>query len=155
MSNEGRSNFGYVGDDNSKADYKRNEPEAATTSTSAESRRSLKISVLKNVVLISISFMLLFTSYQSMAALQSSINKVSSKADKGKAFDGTHDFKRKKALKETSKTNLKFWNFPRLFSGLRPRNVLVVSDLCSAHRVLNVRSIMGDWEVGFEMGHGL
>ena len=33
--------------------------------------------ILKNVVAISFSFMILFTAFQSMAALQSSINKVS------------------------------------------------------------------------------
>ena len=35
-----------------------------------------KRAIMKNVILISFAFMLLFTSYQSMASLQSSINKV-------------------------------------------------------------------------------
>lgn len=32
--------------------------------------------ILKNVILLSVAFMVLFTSYQSMATLQSSINQV-------------------------------------------------------------------------------
>lgn len=39
-------------------------------------RKQLKFSILKNVIVISIAFMLLFTAFQSMANLQSSINKV-------------------------------------------------------------------------------
>ena len=37
----------------------------------------LKRKILKNVILISVAFMVLFTSYQSMSTLQSSINKAS------------------------------------------------------------------------------
>ena len=33
--------------------------------------------IMKNIIVISFAFMLLFTAYQSMASLQSSINKVS------------------------------------------------------------------------------
>ena len=39
--------------------------------------RLAKRGIIKNVVIISFSFMLLFTAFQSMANLQSSINKVS------------------------------------------------------------------------------
>lgn len=42
----------------------------------SELRRE-KFRVMRNVVLISFSFLLLFTAFQSMANLQSSINKVS------------------------------------------------------------------------------
>ena len=38
--------------------------------------RSEKRRIMKNVVVISFAFLLLFTAFQSMAALQSSINKV-------------------------------------------------------------------------------
>ena len=38
--------------------------------------RSEKRRMMKNVILISFSFLLLFTAFQSMANLQSSINKV-------------------------------------------------------------------------------
>ena len=38
--------------------------------------RSEKRRIIKNVVVISFAFLLLFTAFQSMAALQSSINKV-------------------------------------------------------------------------------
>ena len=37
---------------------------------------NLKWKILKNVLLISIAFMVLFTSFQSMSSLQSSINKA-------------------------------------------------------------------------------
>ena len=40
-------------------------------------KKIAKRRILKNVVIISFSFMLLFTAFQSMANLQSSINKVS------------------------------------------------------------------------------
>ena len=42
-----------------------------------EEKSSAKRGIMKNVVVISFSFMLLFTAFQSMANLQSSINKVS------------------------------------------------------------------------------
>jgi hypothetical protein len=37
---------------------------------------NLKWSIWKNIVVISVAFMILFTSFQSMASLQSSINKA-------------------------------------------------------------------------------
>ena len=43
---------------------------------SQEELRSEKRRIMKNVVVISFAFLLLFTAFQSMAALQSSINKV-------------------------------------------------------------------------------
>ena len=43
---------------------------------SQEQLRSEKRRIMKNVVFISFAFLLLFTAFQSMAALQSSINKV-------------------------------------------------------------------------------
>ena len=42
----------------------------------AEEIRIEKRSIMKNVILISFAFLLLFTAFQSMSALQSSINKV-------------------------------------------------------------------------------
>ena len=42
-----------------------------------EEIKTAKRGILRNVIIISLSFMLLFTAYQSMASLQSSINKVS------------------------------------------------------------------------------
>lgn len=46
--------------------------------TDEEVRRE-KFRIMKNVILISVSFLLLFTAFQSMANLQSSINKVTKK----------------------------------------------------------------------------
>ena len=43
---------------------------------SQEQLRSEKRRIMKNVIVISFAFLLLFTAFQSMAALQSSINKV-------------------------------------------------------------------------------
>ena len=43
---------------------------------SEDEMRSEKRRMMKNVILISFSFLLLFTAFQSMANLQSSINKV-------------------------------------------------------------------------------
>ena len=40
--------------------------------------------IMKNIVVISFAFMLLFTAFQSMASLQSSINKVSNNIRHGK-----------------------------------------------------------------------
>jgi hypothetical protein len=42
---------------------------------SKELKREM-LMIMKNIVIISFAFMLLFTAYQSMASLQSSINKV-------------------------------------------------------------------------------
>ena len=44
---------------------------------SPEEIRSEKRRIMKNVIVISFAFLLLFTAFQSMSALQSSINKVS------------------------------------------------------------------------------
>ena len=44
---------------------------------SPEEIRSEKRSIMKNVIVISFAFLLLFTAFQSMSFLQSSINKVS------------------------------------------------------------------------------
>ena len=41
-----------------------------------QQNNDLKWKILKNVLLISVAFMVLFTSYQSMSTLQSSINKA-------------------------------------------------------------------------------
>ena len=41
-----------------------------------EETRHVKRGIYKNVVIISVAFMFLFTAYESMASLQSSINKV-------------------------------------------------------------------------------
>ena len=81
-------NQGYVTDenDNSNSGSKRgkNAMEASSSSKSSyleglsdEEKKSLKRGIMKNVVIISFAFMLLFTAFQSMANLQSSLNKVS------------------------------------------------------------------------------
>ena len=81
-------NQGYVTDenDNSNSGSKRgkNSVEASSSSKSSyleglsdEEKKSLKRGIMKNVVIISFAFMLLFTAFQSMANLQSSLNKVS------------------------------------------------------------------------------
>ena len=44
---------------------------------SGEVMRGEKFSLMKNVVVISVAFMIQFTAFQSMSALQSSINKAS------------------------------------------------------------------------------
>ena len=41
-----------------------------------EGDKKLKRTIMKNVILIAIAFMVLFTSFQSMASLQSSINQA-------------------------------------------------------------------------------
>ena len=48
----------------------------ASESQGQHQNRDLKWKILKNVLLISVAFMVLFTSYQSMSTLQSSINKA-------------------------------------------------------------------------------
>ena len=46
------------------------------TNLNDEEIRSMKRGIYKNLLTISIAFMLLFTAFESMASLQSSINKV-------------------------------------------------------------------------------
>ena len=48
----------------------------ASESQGQQQNSDLKWKILKNVLLISVAFMVLFTSYQSMSTLQSSINKA-------------------------------------------------------------------------------
>ena len=48
----------------------------ASESQGQRQNSDLKWKILKNVLLISVAFMVLFTSYQSMSTLQSSINKA-------------------------------------------------------------------------------
>ena len=43
---------------------------------SDEEKKNMKFGIMKNVIIISIAFMLLFTAFQSMAQLQSSLNEV-------------------------------------------------------------------------------
>ena len=43
---------------------------------SDEEKKTMKFGIMKNVIIISIAFMLLFTAFQSMAQLQSSLNEV-------------------------------------------------------------------------------
>ena len=50
-----------------------------TTLTVEQEKRS----IIKNVIIICIAFMLLFTAFQSMSALQSSINKVRNSSEQG------------------------------------------------------------------------
>ena len=48
---------------------------------SQDQLKSEKRRIMKNVIVISFAFLLLFTAFQSMAALQSSINKVRNKLE--------------------------------------------------------------------------
>ena len=50
--------------------------ENAKESSFVEADKKLKRSIVKNVILIAVAFMVLFTSFQSMASLQSSINQA-------------------------------------------------------------------------------
>ena len=81
-------NQGYVRDENDNANSggkrRNNAVEASSSSKSSyleglsdAEKKSLKRGIMKNVVIISFAFMLLFTAFQSMANLQSSLNKVS------------------------------------------------------------------------------
>jgi hypothetical protein len=75
-------NDAYVkgGEDPNANKISKKDPEAAPPSRYAnlsdEETKQLKRGILKNVIVISIAFMLLFTAFQSMASLQSSLNKV-------------------------------------------------------------------------------
>ena len=72
-------NKAYMADENDNAGPTKGPQKKASrfaTMTDYEKRRE-KRGIIKNVVIISFSFMLLFTAFQSMANLQSSINKVS------------------------------------------------------------------------------
>ena len=86
-------NKAYVGDDSSSADpnsnnvrkYSSKEEEfnnnveariSNVKNMSPEEIRLEKRSIMKNVIVISFAFLLLFTAFQSMSFLQSSINKV-------------------------------------------------------------------------------
>ena len=53
--------------------------------------RDLKWKILKNLLLISVAFMVLFTSYESISKLQSSINKARSSGEKGFSFTLTFE----------------------------------------------------------------
>ena len=79
--------FELSNDDSSTCNNNVNKSEEADGSSSVKSgrqfdlltdseRKKLKFSIFKNVIVISFAFMLLFTAFQSMANLQSSINKV-------------------------------------------------------------------------------
>lgn len=79
----GRANEGFDGGETSvveSKDQNYNDSEKKVSSQfsglSPGEVKRYKFLIMKNVVVISISFMLLFTAFQSMAALQSSINKV-------------------------------------------------------------------------------
>ena len=76
-------NKAYVADVDDNANSKRNDvldfvnsKPSRLDGLSQEERRTLKRGIIKNVVIISFAFMLLFTAFQSMANLQSSLNKV-------------------------------------------------------------------------------
>ena len=71
------TNEGYVGD---SADQNYNIKGVAADAVTAVGETALKwqkLRIAKNVIVISFAFMLLFTAFQSMANLQSSINSVS------------------------------------------------------------------------------
>jgi len=73
-------NEGYVGDSGGGADQNYNVKNAAFEVAGEARDKALKwqkLRIGKNVVVISFAFMLLFTAFQSMANLQSSINSVS------------------------------------------------------------------------------
>ena len=72
-------NKAYVADENDNAGPKGPQRKASVRKfamMSDEEKRREKRGIIRNVVIISFSFMLLFTAFQSMANLQSSINKV-------------------------------------------------------------------------------
>ena len=77
------ANNGYEADTKDQNSNVKGGVEAVVTSAMTDSElRAEKRRMMKNVILISFSFMLLFTAFQSMANLQSSINKVSSRGPK-------------------------------------------------------------------------
>ncbi|XP_045110444.1 UNC93-like protein [Portunus trituberculatus] len=74
---KGQSNPAFVGDDPCCTDTVKSELTLASTKKELTKDEKLeKFRILKNVIIISIAFMFLFTSFNSMANLQSSINKV-------------------------------------------------------------------------------
>lgn len=70
-------NKAYVPDENDNGRPKKPGQEGRYANMTEEEKRRVKRGIMKNVVIISFSFMLLFTAFQSMANLQSSLNKVS------------------------------------------------------------------------------
>jgi len=64
------------GDANANVKAEQATSRSAVDSMTEEEIKSEKRGILKNVLLISLAFLLLFTAFQSMSALQSSINKV-------------------------------------------------------------------------------
>ncbi|XP_071529452.1 UNC93-like protein [Panulirus ornatus] len=75
----GEINPAFVNDENTSVPSKATEVEGAVVVHKKEltsEEKMEKFRILKNVVIISIAFMFLFTSFNSMANLQSSINKV-------------------------------------------------------------------------------
>jgi hypothetical protein len=62
----------------SKLEEEKNNNEEIENGQNEKERKHEKKMILKNIVIISFAFMLLFTAFQSMASLQSSINKVKS-----------------------------------------------------------------------------
>ena len=59
-----------------KSDLEKSSIKGKFSNLSEDEAKEAKRGILRNVVVISFSFMLLFTAFQSMANLQSSINKV-------------------------------------------------------------------------------
>ena len=78
----GYDNDGYVVGDPKDQNYNTKGWTSERPQLSDEEIRKEKRRILKNVIVISFSFMLLFTAFQSMANLQSSINKVRSRLDR-------------------------------------------------------------------------
>ena len=62
-----------------KSDLEKSSIKGKFSNLSEDEAKEAKRGILRNVVVISFSFMLLFTAFQSMANLQSSINKVRKK----------------------------------------------------------------------------
>ena len=71
-------NKAYVADENDNAGPKGQKIRKTSrfANMTDEEKKREKRGIMKNVIIISFSFMLLFTAFQSMANLQSSINKV-------------------------------------------------------------------------------
>ena len=76
---------------------------SSVDSMSQEQIKAEKRGILKNVFLISFAFLLLFTAFQSMSALQSSINKASNTPG--------HDFFGDMVVGRPKKSITKQWQF--------------------------------------------
>ena len=118
---EGQVNQAYDGDHKGQQTFEVEDPRV---------QKPKKWEVMKNVVCISIAFMVLFTSYQSMASLQSSINQAS--------FFNT---KYENSLKS-------------LILGWWIGHILLINHLCRTDRFVTIYAKFGDQICRCEMDHG-